>query len=77
MNKRKWTDKQRKIQACNLRRRKIWEASTGPRTVEGKAASARNAKKHGYYSADMCEIRRILRLQREYVKALERGCKTP
>lgn len=38
-----WTPERRAKQAENIRRWKPWKKSTGPRTLEGKARSSRNA----------------------------------
>jgi hypothetical protein len=40
-----WTPERRAKQAEAVRRWKPWEKSTGPRTADGKAKSARNADK--------------------------------
>ncbi len=44
---RKWTLEQRARQAQKIRQWKPWERSSGPKTVEGKVRSARNAFKGG------------------------------
>ena len=48
---RRWTQEERDRQAELIRKSKIWEHSTGPRTEPGKAVVARNALKHGMRSA--------------------------
>jgi hypothetical protein len=40
-----WTDERRANQAAAIRRWQPWTKSTGPRTIEGKATSSRNADK--------------------------------
>lgn len=42
-----WTSEQRQQQAEAIQRWKPWQRSTGPRTVVGKARSARNAFRGG------------------------------
>ena len=42
-----WTPERRARQAELIRRWKPWERSTGPRTAEGRATSARNGDKGG------------------------------
>ena len=46
-----WTPEQRAAAAERARKSKPWLRSTGPKTAAGKARCARNALKHGYYSA--------------------------
>ena len=43
MAARKWTEEQRKQQSLKIRQWQPWKHSTGARTIEGKAISARNA----------------------------------
>lgn len=40
---------------------KPWEYSTGPKTNEGKAISSRNNTRHGGYSIEMAEVKKIIR----------------
>lgn len=63
--KRGWTPERRARQAELIRRWQPWKASTGPRTVEGKAVSAMNRYRGG--------IREKLRLLRRHLVELERG----
>jgi len=42
-----WTQERRKRQAELIKNWKPWAHSTGPRTAEGKAKTARNADKGG------------------------------
>jgi hypothetical protein len=70
---RHWTAEQRAKQAEAIRRWQPWESSTGPRTETGKAAAARNAQKHGMYSAQWRdERRRANELLRECRQRLEK-----
>lgn len=48
---------------------KPWEKSTGPRTLEGKAASSKNATKHGMRGQEWREFERQLM---ELMKVLRR-----
>lgn len=41
--------------------RRPWDYSTGPWSAAGKARSARNAWKHGFYSRDARALREALR----------------
>lgn len=43
MAARKWTEEQRKQQSLKIRQWQPWQHSTGAKTTEGKAISARNA----------------------------------
>ena len=66
-----WTPAQRLEQSRNLRERKIWLKSTGPKTDEGKQASSRNARKSGYVERlEMKKIMRYLRTQKSYISLL-------
>ena len=56
----RWTEKARQLQAERIRALCPWKKSTGPRTEEGKARSARNAWKGGV-RADAAAYARILR----------------
>ncbi|TIC79566.1 hypothetical protein E5K04_13580 [Crenobacter intestini] len=60
-----WTPERRAKQAELIRQWQPWAKSTGARTAEGKAASARNSTKHGLYSkaakAERAELRALLR----------------
>jgi release factor glutamine methyltransferase len=68
-----WTAKKRDKQAEIIQKRKPWLKSTGAKTVEGKERSLQNAWKHGFFSADMREIKRLLIVQRRYVKKVNAG----
>ena len=64
-----WTPERQARQAKAIRRwRRPWEHSTGPRTVEGKARSARNAYTGGHWRQErelLKTLRRALREQRQ------------
>lgn len=65
-----WSEKRKKRQACNARRNKPWQSSTGPRTEDGKKAVSQNALKHGLDSAAIKKLRAVLRAQRALLKTL-------
>jgi hypothetical protein len=56
-----WTPERRAAQAERLRLRQPWKKSTGPASAAGKAKASRNALQHGWYSAEIDEIRAYLR----------------
>jgi len=64
-----WPAARRARQALRIRQSKPWVRSTGPKTAQGKAASAINARTHGMRSAaslaEFRRVRRYLRLCRE------------
>lgn len=63
-----WTSERRARQAELIRTWKPWEQSTGPRTAEGKARTARNGYKGGMRE----KLRELGRILREQADALER-----
>jgi hypothetical protein len=66
-----WTAERRAAQSARIRAHRPWDKSTGPRTAAGKAKSSRNAYKHGFRCGHtMKALRALLRLQRDYVRAL-------
>ena len=63
-----WTPERRARQAALIRTWRPWEQSTGPRTVEGKATTARNGDKGGAWRIErdlLLELSRVLKAQRE------------
>ena len=67
---RQWTLKERKRQACVMRRLRPWKKSTGPRTKAGKEKSKYNATKHGRRSASFIRMRKALAAQSAYLKCV-------
>lgn len=51
-----WTPERRERQSKLIRQWKPWEQSTGPRSLEGKAAASHNALRHGGRSALLREL---------------------
>lgn len=62
-----WSAERRAKHAAAIRKWKPWAKSTGPRTKSGKAASARNAFKHGGRAAPVRALTRALCAQRRYL----------
>ena len=63
-----WTPERRARQAALIRTWRPWEQSTGPRTDEGKARTARNGDKGGAWRIErdmLRELGRVLKVQRE------------
>lgn len=67
---RNWTPEERTNQSRLIRGQKPWQQSTGPVTETGKSAVAGNTEKHGFRGRHMAEIRKLLRIQRNFVKLL-------
>ena len=65
-----WSAERRARQAEICRALKPSRHATGPKTVDGKAASSRNALKHGFYSETAELLLSLLRAQRTHLKSL-------
>lgn len=69
-----WTPERRARQAELIRNWRPWESSTGPRSDEGKARTARNAYKGGH-EVRLRELKKsvnaLLREQRQHLRELE------
>ena len=75
-----WTPERRARQAEQIRKWKPWEKSTGPKTPDGKAKSARNGDPCGVLAEARAEVRdlrqwanELLREQRELMKLVKGG----
>jgi hypothetical protein len=68
-----WTPERRAAQSERIKALKPWLKSTGPKTKSGKKRSSRNALKHGGRSAPVRQIRKALRLNREFLKLVAQG----
>ena len=64
MAARKWTAEQRKQQSLKIKQWQPWTKSTGARTAEGKAVSAKNAYKGG--------LRKVLQELASYLREQQR-----
>jgi len=69
MAARHWTPEQRAQQSAKIRQWQPWDKSTGARTNEGKAVSARSAYKGGLRLM-MRDVSVLLRDQKEAIKAM-------
>lgn len=56
-----WTPERRAKQALAIRQSQPWTKSTGPRTPEGKARSARNGRLAGLHK-ELYRLNKVLRL---------------
>lgn len=63
-----WTSERRLKQSQAIRRWAPWTRSTGPRSAEGKLICSKNAYKHGYRSAAMARLHRVLAVQGAFVR---------
>ncbi len=66
-----WSEDRRKAQAERMRTLRPWEKTKGPISEEGKKRSSMNALKHGMDSQAIKELRRVLKLQKEFLKGLK------
>lgn len=66
MAARQWTQEQRKEQSKKIRQWQPWKSSTGPKTLNGRAKSSRNAFKGGF-RASMKSLSILLRKQRDVI----------
>ena len=67
-----WTPERRARQAALIRTWRPWEHSTGPRTPEGKAQAAENARAfHGWTPVLLAERENICELHREMAELLK------
>ena len=64
-----WTTERRQRQAQLIKQWQPWQHSTGARTIEGKAISARNAFKGGFRQ-QLKELNQLLRDQRGALNAI-------
>ena len=69
---RAWTKEQREKQAEIARARKPWLRSTGPKTEDGKDRIKMNNLKHGAFTRDMRELRRVLHKQRQFLTRVKK-----
>ncbi|MBC7755828.1 MAG: hypothetical protein H7Z20_04130 [Bdellovibrio sp.] len=66
---RQWTTQERQRQAELIKQWQPWQHSTGARTVEGKAISARNAYKGGLRQ-QLKAINQLLRNAKQVLKEI-------
>jgi len=68
-----WTQERRAKQAAIIARTRPWEKATGPRTVEGKAISSRNADRGARETAAMYRSIR-LEVRARFLREAEMLC---
>lgn len=66
-----WPPARRKKQAEIIRKTKSWLKTIGPKTAAGKAASSKNAYKHGLRSGVWLALRRALAAYRRFLKFID------
>lgn len=71
MKKSGWTLERRAQQSAAIRRWQPWEKSTGPRSSDGKARSARNADKGGGWGELFKRLNQEMRQQRQVLGEVE------
>ncbi len=69
---RAWTDAQRAQAAVRARLNKPWKHSTGPKTVNGKTRSSKNAITHGLHTRAHRVIAWWMREQARFVRSVNR-----
>jgi len=72
-----WTDERRVAYSRMMKARKAWAHSTGPRTVEGKKRSSRNAKGNGRRQRLDAELAAIEALMRAWEVVLRGSPRSP
>jgi hypothetical protein len=65
-----WTPERRQRQAAAIQKWRPWESSTGPKSAEGKAKTARNAYKGGGWRKSRDFIKAVNAVLREQMSAL-------
>ena len=68
-----WTPERRKKQSEAIRQWQPWNQSTGPKSLEGKAAVARNAWKGGHRSK-LREITKMVNAEIQSSRILVKSC---
>ena len=63
-----WPPERRKAQSARMKAAKIWMKSTGPKTPEGKAICAQNARKRGFHDAGYRALREAMRYYTKFLK---------
>ena len=66
MTSRRWTIKQRKLQAERIKKLRPWEKSTGPKTDNGKKVASMNAYKGGI-KHKLKELRKLILEQKKLI----------
>jgi hypothetical protein len=69
-----WTPERRARQSAAIAAWRPWERSTGPKTLEGKARSSRNADRGGQREKLRAELRLFREMIRELDEEQREGC---